>query len=81
MWGGGDWWLIGALVMVVCVVMMIRMMSHGGSGHGDHGGAGHTEGSSNAVDILAARFARGEISEEEFQQRKRVLEGSSHQAS
>jgi uncharacterized membrane protein len=56
----------------------VRMMGHGGSGHGDHSGADHHDGTSNAGEILAARFARGEISEEEFEQRKRVLEGSSH---
>jgi uncharacterized membrane protein len=67
--------------MVVCVFMMVRMMGHGGSGHGDRSGADHPDGSRSAVDILAARFARGEISEEEFEQRKRVLEGSSHQMS
>jgi uncharacterized membrane protein len=78
MWDGGGWWVIGALAMVVCIYMMVRMMGHGGSGHGDHGGADHHEGTSSAGEILAARFARGEISEEEFEQRKRVLEGSSH---
>ena len=33
----------------------------------------------SARDILAERFARGEISEEEFEQRKKVLEGASDQ--
>jgi uncharacterized membrane protein len=78
MWGGGGWWVIGALVMVICIVMMVRMMGHGGSVHGDHSGADHHESTNSASEILAARFARGEISEEEFEQRKRVLEGSSH---
>lgn len=70
--------MIGALVMVVCIFMMGRMMmGHGGSGHGGHG---HEDpGNRSARDILAERFARGEISEEEFEQRKRVLEGSSDQ--
>jgi putative membrane protein len=78
MWGGGGWWVFGAVVMVVCIYMMVRMMGHGGSAHGDHSGADHHESMSSAGEILAARFARGEISEEEFEQRKRVLEGSSH---
>jgi putative membrane protein len=78
MWGGGGWWVIGALVMVVCIYMMVRMMGHGGAAHGDHSGADHHEGTNSARDILSERFARGEISEEEFEQRKRVLEGSSH---
>lgn len=90
MWGGGAWWLIGALVMVACIVMMFRMMGHGDHGgvdhhgdhggsdhHGDHSGADHHGGRGSAVEILAERFARGDISEEEFEQRKRVLESSS----
>ena len=77
MWGGGAWWLIGALVMVVCIVMMFRMMAHGDHG-GDHRAVDRPGGRNSANEILAARFARGEISEEEFEQRKRVLEGSSH---
>lgn len=70
--------MIGALVMVACIFVMGRMMmGHAGSGHGSHD---DFEGTSDrsARDILAERFARGEISEEEFEQRKRVLEGSPH---
>ena len=84
MWGGGAWWLFGALVMVACIVMMFRMMGHAGHGGADHGAADHrgdhdaASHPNDAVQILAARFARGEISQEEFEQRKRVLEGSSH---
>jgi putative membrane protein len=74
MWGGGGWWVIGALVMVVCIFMMGRMMmSHGGSGHDSHSDF-EGQGDRSARDILAERFARGEISEEEFEQRRRVLE-------
>jgi putative membrane protein len=77
MWGGG-WWIVGALVMVVCVFLMGRMMmGHGGSGHGDHGESEHPPATRSAVEILAERFARGEISQEDFEQRKKVLEGSS----
>ena len=65
MWGGGGWWVIGALVMVACIFMMVRMMSHGDI---------EDQGNRSARDILAERFARSEISEEEFEQRKRVLE-------
>lgn len=70
MWGGG-WWIIGVIVMGACIYFMARMMmGHGGSEHG-----GHPDGSDqSARDILAERFARGEISEEEFQDRMRVLE-------
>jgi putative membrane protein len=78
MWGGG-WWFIGAIVMLACMYLMARMMmGHGGSEHGGHGEHGDGGGSRSARDILAERFARGEISEEEFEERRRVLE---HRAS
>ena len=78
MWGGG-WWVVGALAMVVCIFMMGRMMmGDGGSGHGGHGDI-ENRGNRSARDILAERFARGEISQEEFEQRKRMLEDSSDQ--
>jgi putative membrane protein len=74
----GGWWVFGALMMVVCIYMMTRMlMGHGASGHTENGGQNHREGTSSATEILAERFARGEISEEEFAQRKQALEGSS----
>ena len=76
MWGGG-WWVFGAVVMVACIFLMGRMMmGHGGPGHEDQSGSDHHGGTRNAVDILAERFARGEISQDEFKQRKKVLEGS-----
>ena len=69
MWGGG-------LFAIICIALMIwMMMGHGMMGHGDrgHGGTNDSERGPNAQEILAERFARGEISEEEFEQRKRVL--------
>lgn len=70
--------MIGVVVMVVCIFWMGRMMmGHGGSGHGDHGDV-DDRGNRNARDILAERYARGEISEEEFEQRRRVLEHRPH---
>jgi putative membrane protein len=73
MWGGG-WWVIGVLLMVACMYFMVQMMGHGRSRHGSHGAAADGGSDRSARDILAERFARGEISEEEFEQRSRVLE-------
>ena len=67
-------WGWGGVFVVMCIVMMVWMMT----GHGGRGHAGHGEGTNGsgptALQILAERFARGEITEEEFEQRKRVLE-------
>jgi putative membrane protein len=67
-------WGWGGVFIVICMVMMIWMMAgHGGRGHAGHGDAANGSGRT-AAQILAERFARGEISEEEFEQRKRALE-------
>ena len=71
--------MFGAVVMVVCIFLMGRMMmGHGGSEHGENREPNHRGDTRTAMEVLAERFARGEISQEEFEQRKRVLEGSSH---
>jgi putative membrane protein len=69
MWGGGYGWpgpIIFILFFVFCMGMMFFMM--GGRmmhrHHGDH-----------ALDLLKERFARGEISREEFLEMKRDLIG------
>jgi putative membrane protein len=76
MWGNGWGWVFGALMMLVfwggliaLVVFLVR-----GSGRGSRGGTEGPRGSDARV-ILEERFARGEISKEEFDERKRVLEG------
>lgn len=75
MWWGGGWWVIGAIIMLACMYWMGRMMmSHGGSGHAGRDHVEHDQDQRKAGEILAERFARGEISEDEFEQRRRVLE-------
>lgn len=76
MWGWGwGGWVLGSLMMIVfwgALVALVVWVVRGWGGapmHGDEGRA-----ASDARDILAERFARGEISEEEFAQRRRVLE-------
>ena len=68
--------MIGALVMVVCIFMMGRMMmGHGGSGHGSHGDIEDRGNRGLATSWPSA--SPGAKSQEEFEQRKKVLEGSS----
>ena len=68
LWSG--WWpfpLIMPLVMigfmVLCMVMMVSMMRHR---------THRTDGP--AIAILKERYARGEINQAEFDERRRVLE-------
>jgi putative membrane protein len=76
MWGDG-WGLLGALMMLIfwggllaVVVFLVR-------GFGVRSSQREEKRRTDAREVLAERFARGEISEEEFEQRRRVLERSS----
>jgi len=66
-----DYWpmhpfFFGPLFMIaifaICMIMMMLMMR----GH-RHGGSG------NALDILNERYARGEINQAEYEERRHVL--------
>jgi putative membrane protein len=72
MWWWNDYywhipWMFGPLVMLffvaLCIGMMVFMM------RGGHGGR-----SNYALDILKERYARGEITKAEYEERRRVLE-------
>jgi putative membrane protein len=64
---GGIFMILWWVLLIVLVVGLAKWMlsSFGGSGHG--------ASSSKALEILKERYARGEIDEQEFQQRKRDL--------
>ena len=71
-WGGPGWGIVAGLVwlaflalVVVLVVSLVR----------NRPGAGPTAGSS-AIRMLEERYARGEISRDEFLERRAVLAGS-----
>jgi len=83
MWGGGYGMIFGPLMMILViaaivalVVLLVRWL--GGTGHGTGHGTGVMPPPSNEKtpqDILAERFARGEIDAGEYQERKRLLDG------
>lgn len=58
------WWLF----VIVAVVVLLRWTL----GHGPHG---RGRGVDPALEVLRERYARGEIDEDEFQARRRVLGG------
>jgi putative membrane protein len=73
-WHDGGWgvlWMILWWAVVVALVVLVVRWITQSSGTGSTGGR-----PSDALDILDERFARGEISEEEYRERKRVLEES-----
>ena len=77
MWGDG-WagWIFGPLMMllviagiIAAVVIIARSIGH--SAHASPGPAGGRD----PIDILKERFARGEIDKDEYEERRRVLDG------
>ena len=72
MWWSDYWPMSGMvfgpvlmfLFVIVCMAMMFFMMR----------GMMHTHHRRDAVDILKERYARGEINEAEYRERRRLLE-------
>jgi putative membrane protein len=65
----GHWMLFGPMMMVIFVIICLAMMffmMRGGMVHGSRSG--------RAIDILKERYARGEINQAEFEERRRFLE-------
>ncbi|NIR30925.1 MAG: SHOCT domain-containing protein [Gammaproteobacteria bacterium] len=80
-WGGWGGWgmMLGPLMMIVflavavgAVVLLVRWLG-GASGPPR---TPRAEGEKTPIEILEERFARGEIDEQEFRQRKRTLSES-----
>ena len=66
-YGGGFMWLI--IIIVIAVVVYLVYNRNVGAG-GSFGGRRETP-----LDILKTRYAKGEISKEEFERLKRDIEG------
>ena len=71
-WGGGWWMLIwGSLMMVGLVVLIVWLVRNTG-GSGSAGTSGE-DSLASARRILAERYARGELSTEEYRERVEQL--------
>jgi putative membrane protein len=67
-WGWGFGWIFPLFMIfgiALCVYFMTRML--GGHGHFHRGHA------SSALELLNERFAKGEISKEEFEEKRTIL--------
>ncbi|MCL5882763.1 MAG: SHOCT domain-containing protein [Actinobacteria bacterium] len=88
-WGYGDNFFIGGILMmifwvaiVVGIVILIVWLTRQSTGHthqagpvqGPYPGPG-AEHHETAIDILNARYARGEIDKAEYEQKKKDLSG------
>jgi len=63
-WGGGFWWFFPMLMFVVMVLLCIYMARLHWHSH-DH--------ARSALELLAERFAKGEINKEEYEQKRAVI--------
>lgn len=75
-WGGWYGMIFGPLMMILvlaCVVAVVMLVLRWLAG-ASHGVAWHQRPPGPAaLDILKARYARGEINQSEFEERRRVL--------
>lgn len=75
---GGGWWVLMIFGMIAFWVMFVvgvaLLVRHYGP---PRGRAASQFPSSSAIEILKERFARGELTEEEFTRRRQLLEGDS----
>jgi putative membrane protein len=69
-WGGGFNMIVWPLIIVVLVVGVIWFMRSP-----SYSGAGRPERRSSGLDILKERYARGEITRDEFLQKKQEISG------
>ena len=77
-WGMGGWmtgwgvvWLVLILAVGALVVLGVVMATRAGS---TGGSSLRRDGSKSALEILQERYARGEISSEEYEEMRRTLE-------
>ncbi len=68
---GGMFWVVGLILLVVGLVVFVAWAVSRTTAH--DAGARATVERTDALDILRARFARGEISEAEYTQAANVL--------
>lgn len=77
-WGMGWWWPIGLLLLVgivLLIALLVRTLGGGSSQSGTPGSA--AVGPSRAHQILEERFAKGELTAEQYREQTRALRDKS----
>lgn len=76
--GYGGWWTwLGGLAIISMIALVIYalviVISRAGRNHARPSDEEHWSDLGSAMGILAERYAKGEINEDEYQQKKRTL--------
>jgi putative membrane protein len=76
-WGWGDWLGMSLMMLVfwALLVVLVVWLVRGFRRETTRAGAERRPPTEQAEQLLAERFARGEIDAEEFERRRKVLEG------
>lgn len=73
-WGGGWMWLWGVAMMTLFVVLIVWLIRTAGRDSTGVAGPDHRETNDRARGILGERFAKGELSPEEYRDRVTQLQ-------
>ena len=71
-WGFGGWWFMFIVMIALCgliiwgIIALVRATTH-------RSNTGSDIRNPDAMEILKIRYARGEITREEFEERKKVI--------
>lgn len=71
-YGGGWWWMLIPMVLVPALVIWAIVALVRGTGW--TGGHSSSESGDSAMEVLRKRYARGDISKQEFEEKRRDLE-------
>lgn len=80
-WGAGDWFAMSLMMIVfwglliALVGWLVRSSRNSHNSHNSHNGMGTRSVTPRANEVLAERFARGEIDADEFGRRRALLHG------